>query len=146
MSHVLKIFSVFFVMIFLLYSTLLFHFTRSTLFFLNYLLQISQNHSSIIHSDFENHNVFCNKNKCKVSLSNVASVQYKYKSMITCKNWLKRIINTFFFLNCSYFFFVTFFMSLCLYLFWFPNNIFKLLTITNETWKYFIHSNCHQDF
>ena len=27
----------------------------------------------------------------------------------------------------------------------FPNNKFKLLTVTNETRKYFIHSNCHLD-
>ena len=35
------------------------------------------------------------------------------------------------------------FRSLCQSLSRFPNNKFKLLTVTNKTRKYFIHSNCH---
>ena len=36
----------------------------------------AKTHSSVVHSDLTNHNVFCKKIKCKVNLCNIASVQY----------------------------------------------------------------------
>ena len=86
-SHVLKVYGV---SLSFFYSTLLFYFTRSTLFFLNHFLQVSENHSSVIHSDFENHNVFCIKNKSNINLYNIASVQYKY----TMNNHKQELVKT----------------------------------------------------
>ena len=40
---------------------------------------------------------FTKKNKCKVNLFNIASVQHNYLWMITSRNWLKRIVNITFF-------------------------------------------------
>ena len=111
-SHVLKFFGV-------SWSTdllFLYHSIRSTLFFLNHLLQITYNHSSVIHSHFENHNVFGNKNKSKVNLYNRTSVQYKYLWMITSKNWLKREGNFTLKKNCSQFIFFASLHKVCVYL------------------------------
>ena len=138
-SHVLKVFGV-------SWSTdllFLYHSIRSTLFFLNHLLQITYNHSAVIHSHFENHNVFGNKNKSKVNLYNITSVQYKYLWMITSKNWLKREGNFTFQFHFPIHLLRFSSQSLCLSLSRFPNNRFKLLTVTSETRKYFIHSNNH---
>ena len=73
----IKSFWCFFIMIFLHFSTpLLFlnHPLRSILFFSKQLLQVGENYSSDIHSNFENRNVSGHKNECKVNLYNIASV------------------------------------------------------------------------
>ena len=47
---------------------------------------------------------FTKKNKCKVNLYNIATVQHNYLWMITSKNWLKRIVNITFFHILIFFF------------------------------------------
>ena len=84
------------IIIFLLYFTsllFLYHSICSTLFFSNHLLQVSQSHSSVIHSDLKNYNVFCKRIKCKINLYNMANVHYNYFGKITSKNWLKLFVS-----------------------------------------------------
>ena len=115
------------IMIFLLYFTFLvflYYSICSTLLFLNHLLQVSCSHSSIIHSDGKNHNVFCKKLKCEVNLYNWASVQDNYLRMIANKKRLKRVVSIFFKKNCFNFIFVASFHKACAYLclnFWTKN-------------------------
>ena len=60
--------------------------------------------------------VFYKKNKSQVNLYNIASVQYNYLCMITSRNWLKRIVNIAFKINCFHFIFVASFHRACVYL------------------------------
>ena len=51
-----------------------YHSIHSTLFFKSHLFQICRNQSLPIHSDVKKHNVFHEKNKCKVDLDNITSL------------------------------------------------------------------------
>ena len=55
-----------------------FTFSYNILFVLLFLLQVSYNHSSVVHSNLKNHNLFFKKIKCKLNICNVASVRYNY--------------------------------------------------------------------
>ena len=68
------------------------------------------------HSDLKNHNVFCKRNKFKVTLHKTASVQYNYWWIIANKNWLKRIVNITFRKICSNLIFAASFHRACIYL------------------------------
>ena len=132
-------------MIFLHYFTFLlrfYHSIRSTLFFSSHLLQISSTHSSVVHSELKTHNVFCRKIKCKLNWCNIASVQNNYLWMITSKNSLERRVNITFWKNCSNFFFSASFHWACVYI-CLDFQKKKLLTVTSERRKYFIHSDHH---
>ena len=81
--------------------------------------------------------------KCKENLYYIARAQYSYLWMITSKNWFKRIVNITLTKLLSFHLRRFLSQTLCLTLSRFPNSKFKLLIVTNETRKYFIHSNRH---
>ena len=50
------------------FFTFLISFYSFYTFLLNHLLQVNYNHSSVVHSDLKNHNVFFKNIKCKLNL------------------------------------------------------------------------------
>ena len=77
-----RIYITFLLFLYYYFLTLLHFFTFlcMILFFYTFLYKplapVSQNHSSVVHSDLKNHNVFCKKINCKGNFCNIASVQY----------------------------------------------------------------------
>ena len=117
------------------YFTLLLYFNDITLFILHFSFRMT--YSRLVKTIIQLYISILKKTmyfvkRLTVNLCNIASVQYNYLSKY---HFSKNLFQ--FHLRC----FLS--QSLCLSLSRLPNKKIKILTVTSETRKYFIHSNCH---